>query len=168
MNSNLREANLFMDCGTRGGRLRAQLSRSSVTVTTAFLVILAGCQTKTTETVRPAITQAFSAGDLAQRTIERRSIEAVIWGVPAVNFDCMYQAMVHDAKAGEGSNKIVYWSRLFDWKNQTRELGSHKLRRKIRSPLPFLRTAETSLRQNLEVAGHREDELIGNQKGDAV
>ena len=26
----------------------------------------------------------------------------------------MYQAMVLDAKAGEGSNKIVYWSRLFD------------------------------------------------------
>lgn len=36
-----------------------------------------------------------------------------------MNFDRMYQAMVHDAKAGEGSNKIVYWSRLFDWKNQT-------------------------------------------------
>jgi hypothetical protein len=31
----------------------------------------------------------------------------------------MYQAMVHDANAGEGSNKIVYWSRLFNWKNQT-------------------------------------------------
>ena len=27
--------------------------------------------------------------------------------------------MVHDAKAGEGSNKIVYWSRPLDWKNQT-------------------------------------------------
>lgn len=27
--------------------------------------------------------------------------------------------MVRDAKAGEGSNKVVYWSRLFDWKNQT-------------------------------------------------
>ena len=57
--------------------------------------------------------------ELTQRTIERRAVEAVIWGMPAVNFDLMYQAMVHDAKAGEGSNKIVYWSRLFDWKNQT-------------------------------------------------
>jgi hypothetical protein len=27
--------------------------------------------------------------------------------------------MVRDAKAGAGSNKIVYWSRLSDWKNQT-------------------------------------------------
>ena len=61
----------------------------------------------------------FSSQELAQRTIERRAIEAVIWGMPAVNFDRMYQAMVHDAKAGEGSNKVVYWSRLFDWKNQT-------------------------------------------------
>ena len=39
--------------------------------------------------------------------------------MPAVNFDRMYQAMVHDAKAGEGSNKIVFWSRPVSWKNQT-------------------------------------------------
>jgi hypothetical protein len=61
--------------------------------------------------------QEFSSE--VRRTIERRAVEAVIWGTPAVNFDVMYQAMVRDAKAGEGSNKIVYWSRLFDWKNQT-------------------------------------------------
>jgi hypothetical protein len=64
-------------------------------------------------------TSIDSPGDIAQRTIERRAVEAVIWGMPAVNYDRMYQAMVHDAKAGEGSNKIVHWSRLFDWKNQT-------------------------------------------------
>lgn len=64
-------------------------------------------------------TSTTSSADIAQRTIERRAVEAVIWATPAVNFDRMYQAMVHDAKAGEGSNKIVYWSRLFDWKNQT-------------------------------------------------
>jgi hypothetical protein len=85
-----------------------------------LLIVLAGCQSKATETVKPAATaQGFSAGDLAPRTLERRAVEAVIWGTPAVNFDRMYQAMVHDAKAGEGSNKIVYWSRLFGWKNQT-------------------------------------------------
>ncbi len=63
--------------------------------------------------------QDLSSEDHAHRTVERRAIEAVIWGTPAVNFDLMYQAMVRDAKAGEGSNKVVYWSRLFDWKNQT-------------------------------------------------
>lgn len=59
------------------------------------------------------------AKELAKRTIHRRAVEAVIWGMPAVNFDRMYQAMVHDANAGEGSNKIVYWSRPSSWKNQT-------------------------------------------------
>src|SRR5580704_13022205 len=67
----------------------------------------------------PANAQTFSSHDLARRTVERRAVEAVIWGTPAVNFDVMYQAMVRDAKSGDGSNKIVYWSRLFDWKNQT-------------------------------------------------
>jgi len=62
---------------------------------------------------------AFTRAQLAERTLHRRAVEAVIWGVPAVNFDLMHQAMVRDAKAGAGSNKIVYWSRLSDWKNQT-------------------------------------------------
>jgi hypothetical protein len=62
---------------------------------------------------------SFSPAQLAERTLHRRAVEAVIWGMPAVNFDLMYQAMVRDAKAGAGSNKIVYWSRLSDWKNQT-------------------------------------------------
>ncbi len=49
--------------------------------------------------------------------IERRAIEAIIWGMPAVNFELMYQAMVRETKGG--FNQIVYWSRLPDWKNQT-------------------------------------------------
>jgi hypothetical protein len=67
----------------------------------------------------PLRAENFSAEELARRTIERRAVEAVIWGMPAVNFDLMYQAMVRDAKAGPESNKIVYWSKLSDWKNQT-------------------------------------------------
>ena len=62
-------------------------------------------------------TQTFSAEDLARRRIERRAVEAVIWGMPAVNYDLMYQATV---LAAHGTyNQIVYWSRLPDWKNQT-------------------------------------------------
>jgi hypothetical protein len=66
-----------------------------------------------------AYTQDYASEELSRRTVKSRAIETVIWGTPAVNFDRMYQAMVRDAKAGEGSNKIVYWSSLFDWKNQT-------------------------------------------------
>jgi hypothetical protein len=65
------------------------------------------------------VAQNSSAEELTRRTLQRRAVEAVIWGMPVVNFDLMYQAMIRDAKAGPGSNKIVYWSKLSDWKNQT-------------------------------------------------
>ena len=55
--------------------------------------------------------------DLARGAVERRAVEAVIWGMPAVNFDLMYQAMVREMHGG--FNEVVYWSRLPDWKNQT-------------------------------------------------
>jgi hypothetical protein len=54
---------------------------------------------------------------LVRNAVHRRAIEAVIWGMPAVNTDLMFQAM---ARAVKGDwNQIVYWSRLLDWKNQT-------------------------------------------------
>ena len=54
---------------------------------------------------------------LTRNALRRRAIEAVIWGMPAVNTDLMYQAMAREVKGGW--NQIVYWSRLLDWKNQT-------------------------------------------------
>jgi hypothetical protein len=54
---------------------------------------------------------------LARNALHRRAIEAVIWGMPAVNTDLMYQAMASQVKGRW--NQIVYWSRLLDWKNQT-------------------------------------------------
>jgi hypothetical protein len=41
----------------------------------------------------------------------------VIWGIPVVNYDAMYKAMV--SAASGFFNQILYWTRLFDWKNQT-------------------------------------------------
>jgi hypothetical protein len=62
----------------------------------------------------------LSGAALAQSPEERlkqsRAVEAVIWGMPAVNFELLYQGMV-DSKGAW--NQIVYWSRLPDWKNQT-------------------------------------------------
>jgi hypothetical protein len=60
--------------------------------------------------------QNLTADDLARRAIARRAVEAVVWGMPAVNYDLMLQAAI-GAKAK--TNQIVYWSRLPDWKNQT-------------------------------------------------
>ncbi|MGA6998725.1 MAG: DUF1254 domain-containing protein, partial [Pseudolabrys sp.] len=60
--------------------------------------------------------QQFSADDLTFRIVQRRAVEAVIWGIPAVNYDLMLQEVL---KLGGKANQIVYWSGLPDWKNQT-------------------------------------------------
>lgn len=53
----------------------------------------------------------------SQRVSERRAVEAVIWGMPAVNTELMLQAMLRSTGAKE--NEVVYWSRPVNWKNQT-------------------------------------------------
>ncbi|HKV20270.1 MAG TPA: DUF1254 domain-containing protein, partial [Mycobacterium sp.] len=54
--------------------------------------------------------------EIADRAVHRRAIEAVIWGMPAVNFELMRRQMV---KLGGSANQIVFWSRPVGWKNQT-------------------------------------------------
>ena len=73
--------------------------------------------------VQTAISKAprFSATDLAERAIYRRAVEAAIWGMPAVNYQLMYQEMVDKVKGD--FNQIFYWSKLLDWKNQTLALN---------------------------------------------
>ncbi len=58
----------------------------------------------------------FTPAQLAERTLHRRAVEAVIWGIPAVNAQLIFDA-VKDADAD--FNQVVYWSRLIGWKNQT-------------------------------------------------
>src|SRR6266404_4399656 len=60
--------------------------------------------------------QNLAPEDLARRAMERRAIEAVNWGMPAVNADLMLQALV---KAGGDTNQIAIWPGLQNWKNQT-------------------------------------------------
>ena len=61
--------------------------------------------------------ELFASDDLTERALHRRAIEAVLWGMPAVNYDAMLQAVLRDAKGKV--NQIIYWSRPSDWKNQT-------------------------------------------------
>ena len=51
---------------------------------------------------------------MALRTIERRAIEAAIWGMPIVSVDAMRQAYFRDA--GAQYNDVVFFSRPSDWK----------------------------------------------------
>lgn len=67
----------------------------------------------------PVIAQAddLSPEKLAQRTFERRAVEAAIWGMPVVNYDQMLQEMLTKTKAKV--NEVVYWGQALDWHNQT-------------------------------------------------
>src|SRR6195952_1989864 len=60
--------------------------------------------------------QDFSTEDLARRTVERRAVEAVIWGMPLVNTDAMRQAYFRDV--GATYNDICFFSKPADWRFQ--------------------------------------------------
>jgi hypothetical protein len=51
------------------------------------------------------------------RLVRSRAIEAVIWGMPVVNYDLMLQEML--TKTPGKVNQVIYWGRPLDWKNQT-------------------------------------------------
>src|SRR6516162_4338409 len=59
----------------------------------------------------------LSVDALNRRATERRAVEAVIWGMPVVNYELMYREMVR--KLHGDFNQVLYWSRLLDSKNQT-------------------------------------------------
>jgi hypothetical protein len=63
----------------------------------------------------PAPAQKPTAED-ARRTVERRAVEAVVWGVPIVAVDAMRQAFFRDAGARYGD--ILFFSRAADAKFQ--------------------------------------------------
>jgi hypothetical protein len=58
-----------------------------------------------------------SMATVDRSALHRRAVEAVIWGMPAVNYRLMYDAAA--AIGGPGDNRIIYWPRLLDWHNQT-------------------------------------------------
>lgn len=45
-------------------------------------------------------------------TVYRRAVEAVMWGMPAVNYQMMYDASAR--AGGPGDNQVVFWPRLLE------------------------------------------------------
>lgn len=62
-------------------------------------------------------TTPLTSEELNRRTIERRAVDAVIWGVPVVSLDMMRQAYFRDGKAEY--NDIIWWPKGATWKNQS-------------------------------------------------
>jgi len=59
----------------------------------------------------------LTSAELHRRTIERRAVDAVIWGVPLVSQDSVKQAAFRDGKANY--NDIVWWPKGGSWMNQS-------------------------------------------------
>jgi hypothetical protein len=67
------------------------------------------------EKVRSA--ERLTPKELASRTVYRRAVDAVIWGLPLVSEDAVRQAAFRDGKANY--NDIVWWPKGGGWKNQS-------------------------------------------------
>jgi hypothetical protein len=52
--------------------------------------------------------------DVKDRMVERRAIEAAVWGMPIVNFQAMRDALKKDA--GVGFNDVAYNSKVQTWR----------------------------------------------------
>src|SRR5215475_3772012 len=61
--------------------------------------------------------QGPSVNDLNRRMVESRAAEAVIWGMPAVNYDLMRQEMLTKTPGKVG--QVIYWGHPLDSRNQT-------------------------------------------------
>ena len=61
-------------------------------------------------------TKPLTTTELHRRTVERRAVDAVIWGLPLVGEDSVKQAAFRDGKANY--NDIVWWPKG-SWKNQS-------------------------------------------------
>ncbi|MGC1447133.1 MAG: DUF1254 domain-containing protein [Xanthobacteraceae bacterium] len=61
--------------------------------------------------------QNSSAAGPNERIVGSRAVEAMIWGMPAVNYDLMLQEMLTKTPGKVG--EVIYWGRPLDWHNQT-------------------------------------------------
>ncbi len=87
--------------------LRKRLARSIVQLGLVLLIAIGS----------RGVAADFTAEELTKSHIERRAIEAAIWGMPAVNTQLMLQEML--TKTTGKVNQVVYWGRPLDWHNQT-------------------------------------------------
>ncbi|OQP38635.1 hypothetical protein A4H97_18095 [Niastella yeongjuensis] len=71
---------------------------------------------KVASTTKTKKDTTFKPASIQEHLLFNRAVEAVIWGMPAVNFGLLCQATI---QAKSAANEIVYWSRLPGWKNQT-------------------------------------------------
>lgn len=65
----------------------------------------------------PSAIAADTAQQVFDKEIQRKAVQAAVWGIPAVNYDLMRQEML--AKTPGKVGQVIYWGHPLDWKNQT-------------------------------------------------
>lgn len=100
--------------------------RAIVVACAVACTLVAGCN-RQSNTPATAMEAASSSPDttappqdtaaLDRRLKEARAVEAVIWGMPAVNYELMRQQMLTKTKGKVG--EFIYWGKPMDWHNQT-------------------------------------------------
>lgn len=86
-----------------------------------IIICLLSCTNSTTKNETTAVTDTikttvFKPVDFEEQLIYNRAVEAVIWGMPAVNSELFHESLL---KAKGDYNQVVYWSGLVSSKNQT-------------------------------------------------
>lgn len=61
-------------------------------------------------------TVVFKPADFEEQLVYNRAVEAVIWGIPAVNSELLHESLI---KVKGDYNQVIYWSGLINSKNQT-------------------------------------------------
>jgi hypothetical protein len=72
--------------------------------------------TKDTSAVTNMAASEFKPASIQEQIIYSRAVQTVIWGMPAVNSELMYQSLL---QAKGDYNQLSYWSGLINSKNQT-------------------------------------------------
>jgi len=94
--------------------------KNTIFIGLGIFALTFGCKSPKTEATTEGTaveTSTRTFPEIQQQVVQTRAIEAIIWGMPAVNLDIMYQTMLRETKGKE--NQMLYWSRLLDWKTQT-------------------------------------------------
>ena len=93
---------------------RLKLATAGIALAAIPLIL---CLLLVTQSATAFDTAPVTSEELASRTVYRRAVDAVIWGLPLVGEDAVKQAAFHDGKANY--NDIVWWPKGGGWKNQS-------------------------------------------------
>jgi hypothetical protein len=89
----------------------------------SIVVLFSACNQSASDSAGTASTSneakqdsLFRAASVDEMVIYSRAFNAVVWGMPAVNFELMHESM---KKVNGDFNQVLYWSGLINSKNQT-------------------------------------------------